>query len=170
MAQLGIGDKEKEWYVDMMSDRIVIGEDTIRKESVSYFPEGAGAFSDRPYLGVIGNDIWSKYNLIIDAKNKLLWLRRYKPDSLQQPIHDFGFRNRTDICRGWVVSRLTRESDAVKAGMELGDTIIAVNGRNVTDYSWEEEYDIDNLPKLQLDIVGADGSEKHITLESKEWW
>ena len=100
----------------------------------------------------------------------MLWLRRYKPDSLQQPIHDFGFRNRTDICRGWVVSRLTRESDAVKAGMELGDTIIAVNGRNVTDYSWEEEYDIDNLPKLHLDIVGADGNEKRITLESKEWW
>ena len=170
MAQFGIGDKEKEWYVDMMSDRIVIGEDTIRKESVSYFPEGAGAFSDRPYVGIIGNDVWSKFNIIIDAKNKLLWLRRYKPDSHQQPIHDFGFRNRTDICRGWVVSRLTRESDAVKAGMELGDTIIAVNGRNVADYTWEEEYDIGNLPKLHLDIIGAKGNEKRITLESKEWW
>ena len=170
MAQFGIGDKDKEWFVDMMSDMIVIGEDTIRQESLSYFPEGTGAFSDRPYLGTIGNDVWSKYNIIIDAKNNLLWLHRFEPDTPTHPIYDFGFRNRTDICRGWIVSSLTRDGDAVNAGMELGDTIIAVNGRNVADYTWDEEYDIDKLPKLHLDIVGADGKEKHITLESKERW
>jgi C-terminal processing protease CtpA/Prc len=100
----------------------------------------------------------------------LLWLHRFKPDTPPHPIYDFGFRNRTDICRGWIVSSLTRDGDAVNAGMELGDTIIAVNGRNVADYTWDEEYDIDKLPKLHLDIVGADGKEKHITLESKERW
>ena len=114
--------------------------------------------------------MWSKYNIIIDAKNSLLWLHRFEPDTPPHPIYDFGFRNRTDICRGWIVSRLTRDGDAVNAGMELGDTIIAVNGRNVADYTWDEEYDIDKLPKLHLDIVGADGKEKHITLESKERW
>lgn len=170
MSQFGIGDKEKEWFVDMMSDMIVIGGDTIHKESVSYFPEGAGAFSDRPYLGTIGNDVWSKFNIIIDVKNSLLWLCRFKPDSPQHPIYDYTFRNRTDICRGWIVSGLTRDGDAVKAGMELGDTIIIVNGRNVTDYTWEEEYDIDNLPQVHLGIVGSDGKSKQITLESKERW
>lgn len=170
MTQYGIGDKEQEWFVDMMSDIIVMGEDTIHREPISYLPEGAGAFSDRPYVGIIGNDVWSEFNMIIDVKDSVLWLRRFKPDSPQHPIYDFGFRNRTDICRGWVVSRLTRDGDAVKAGMELGDTIIAVNGRNVADYSWDEEYDIVDLPKLLLYIVGADGKEKHITLESKERW
>lgn len=170
MTQFGIGDKEKEWFVDMMSDIIVIGNDTIHKEPVTYFPEGTGAFSDRPYLGTIGNDVWSKYNIIIDAKNSMLWLRRFKPDRTQHPVYDFGFRNRTDICRGWIVSRLTRDGDAVKAGMELGDTIITVNGRNVTDYTWEEEYDIDDLPQVHLSIIGADGKNKQVTLESKERW
>jgi predicted metalloprotease with PDZ domain len=65
---------------------------------------------------------------------------------------------------------LTREGDAVKAGMELGDTIIAVNGKNVTEYSWEEEYNIDNLPNIVLDVIGVDGKEKQISLESKERW
>lgn len=170
IAQYGIGDKEQEWYVDMMSDMIVIGEDTIRRKSVSYFPEGVGAYSDRPYLGTIGNNVWSKYNMIFDAKNNVLWLRRFKPDSPQRPVYDFGFRNRTDICRGWIVSWMTREGDAVKAGMELGDTITAVNGRNVSNYTWDEEYDMDTIPKLHLDVIGTNGKEKHIILESKERW
>ena len=86
------------------------------------------------------------------------------------PFYDFGFRNRTDICRGWIVSRLTRDGDAVGGGMQLGDTIIAVNGRSVADYTWDEEYSIEDNPLLHLDLVGADGKEKHIVLESKEWW
>ena len=65
---------------------------------------------------------------------------------------------------------MTREGDAVKAGMELGDTIIAVNGRNVSNYTWDEEYDIDRTPTLHLDVLGTNGKEKHITLESKERW
>ena len=65
---------------------------------------------------------------------------------------------------------MTREGDAVKAGMELGDTIIAVNGRNVSNYTWDEEYDIDNNPRLHLDVIGTNGKEKHIILESKERW
>ena len=169
-TQFGIGDKEQEWDVSIMSEIIVIGNDTIHKEPVTYIPEGTGAFNDMPYLGVIGNTIWSKYNLIIDIKNNSLWLRRFKPDSPQRPIYDFWFRNRTDICRGWIVSYLTRDGDAVNAGMELGDTIIAVNGKNVTEYSWEEEYNIDNLPNIVLDVIGVDGKERQISLESKERW
>lgn len=169
-TQFGIGDKKQEWDVDILSDIIIIGNDTIHKKPVSYIPEGTGAFSDRPYLGIVGNTVWSKYNIIIDIKNNSLWLRRFSPDSPQRPKYDFGFRNRTDICRGWIVSCLTREGDAVKAGMELGDTIIAVNGKNVTEYSWEEEYNIDNLPNIVLDVIGVDGKEKQISLESKERW
>ena len=169
-TQFGVGDKEQEWIVDMMSDNIIIGNDTIYKEPISYIPEGTGAFSERPYLGVIGNTVWSKYNIIVDIQNGLLWIRRFKPDSPQRPTYDYGFRNRTDIGCGWIVSNLTRGGDAANAGMELGDTIIAVNGKNVTEYSWDEEFHIDDQPKLFLDIIGADGKEKHITLEAKERW
>ena len=54
--------------------------------------------------------------------------------------------------------------------MALGDTIVSINGRNVTDYSWEEEWDIDTIPMQALDIIGADGQKKHLTLEAKQWW
>ena len=108
--------------------------------------------------------------MILDVRDSLLWIRRFKPDNPTGPFYDFGFRNRTDICHGWIVSRLTRDGDAVGGGMQLGDTIIAVNGRSVADYTWDEEYSIEDNPLLHLDLVGADGKEKHIVLESKEWW
>lgn len=169
-TQFGIGDKEQEVVVDMMSDRIVIGSDTIHRRSISYMPEGTGAFGNRDYVGIIGNDIWSDYNIIIDAKNSVLYLRRFKPAALEGPTYDYGFRNRTDICRGWIVSSLVRDGDAVKAGMELGDTITTVNGKSVSEYSWDEEDALHRTPKQVLTIATANGQEKQITLEAKEQW
>ena len=168
--QFGIGEKEKELIVDMMSDLIIIGSDTIRKKAISYIPEGTGSFSDRPYIGVIGNDIWENYNIIIDISDRSLYLLRFKEISVNKPTYDYGFRNRTDICRGWVVSWLTRNGDAVRAGMELGDTIVAVNGKDVRGYTWDEEDNIQKTPKHTLDIISSDGIKKHISLEAKKRW
>ena len=170
VAQLGIGDKTQEWQVDMMPDRIVIGNDTLKGVPVSYFPEGAGAFSNRPYVGVIGNGVWSKYNIIIDVKNSMLYLHRFNSESLQKPTYDYRFKNRTDIGKGWVVASLVRDGDAANARMELGDVITAINGKNVADYSWEEECDVEFLSMQEIDIIGSDGCEKHITLEPKNRW
>jgi C-terminal processing protease CtpA/Prc len=63
-----------------------------------------------------------------------------------------------------------RDCDAVGAGMALGDTIVTINGRPVTDYSWEEEYNIDEQAKHILEIIGADSQKKQITLEAKLRW
>lgn len=118
----------------------------------------------------IGNAIWSKYNLIIDAKHNTLYLRRFEADSAMRPTYDYDFRNRTDIDAGWLVSSLYRDGNAANAGMALGDTIKAINGHPVTDYSWEEEYNLYYVPSMVLDIVGVDGQEKRIALEAKEMW
>lgn len=170
VIQSGLGDKTEEYAISMMPDFMVIGDDTISGRPLNYKPEGVGAFGNAEYLGVIGNAIWSKYNIIIDSENEMLYLRRFKEFTPPIPSYDYTFRNRTDICKGWVVSGMTREGDAANAGMALGDTIISINGRNVTDYSWEEEWDIDTIPMQVLDILGHDGTEKRITLEAKQWW
>jgi len=100
----------------------------------------------------------------------VLYLRRFKPATPEGPTYDYGFRNRTDICRGWIVSSLVRDGDAIMAGMELGDTITAVNGRSVSEYSWDEKDNLHLTPKQILTIVTANGQERQITLEAKEQW
>ena len=169
-SQLGIGDKKQEMIVDMLSDTLVIGSDTISRLPISYIPEGVGAMSDRPYLGIVGNDIWEDFNIIIDVKNSALYLRRFKPQAPERATYDYYFRNRTDICSGWIVSGLVRGGDAVKAGIEIGDTITAINGKAVSEYSWDEESDIFRTPKQAITLITVNGQEKQITLEAKERW
>lgn len=108
--------------------------------SASYNTEGA--LSDRPHAGIIGNDILCHYDLIIDAPNNTLWARRnnntdrsYQTSSRTQ----MGYLDRTDITEGWIVSSLYEGGVAQKAGFEIGDIILSINGISVKNISWEEQ-------------------------------
>ena len=133
-------------------------------------PDGTGAFGKKEYIGIIGNEILSKFNLIIDIAHSALYLKRFKEDQPSKPNYDFGFRNRTDIGKGWIVSSLTRDGDAARAGLQLNDRIIAINGRPVEEYTWEEECRIDELPQITLDVISANGDSKQITLSPALRW
>lgn len=108
--------------------------------SASYNTDGS--LSDRPHAGIIGNDVLCHYDLIIDAPNKALYARRnnnadnsYQRSSLIQ----MGYIDRTDITDGWIVSSLYYGGIAQKAGFEIDDMILSINGRPVKEISWEEQ-------------------------------
>ena len=170
ITQFGIGDKAQESIIEMQSQRIVIGSDTTSNEVISYLPDGAGAFGKRDYVGVIGNGLLSRFNLVIDTAHGFLYLKRFKEDQPAKPTYDFDFRNCTDIGKGWIVSSLTRDGDAAHAGLQLNDRIIAINGRLVEDYTWEEEYRIDELPQITLDVIGTNGESRQLTLTPALRW
>jgi len=170
ITQFGIGDKSQESIIEMQSQRIVIGSDTTSNEVISYLPDGTGAFGQKDYVGIIGNKVLSKFNLIIDIPHSVLYLKRFKADQPVKATYDFDFRNRTDIGKGWIVSSLTRNGDAAQAGLQLNDRITAVNSRPVEDFTWEEEYRIDELPQIALDVVGTAGDTKQITLSHAVRW
>lgn len=108
--------------------------------SASYNTDGS--LSDRPHAGIIGNDVLCHYDLIIDAPNNALYARRnnnadnsYQRSSLIQ----MGYIDRTDITDGWIVSSLYYGGIAQKAGFEIDDMILSINGRPVKEISWEEQ-------------------------------
>ena len=68
------------------------------------------------------------------------------------------------------MSSLDRGGVAAKAGLELNDIILSVNGKDVKLYTWDEEWRIDDLPSQDLAIKGKDGNIKHIHLEPKNPW
>ena len=170
ISNFGIGSKKVETVVDMQCDHIVIGEDTIENRSISYMPEGVGAFGKRDWVGVIGNGIWSKYNIVLDIRHQRIYIRRFKKDIRNPMVYDYGFRNRTDICDGWIVSSLERGGDAAKAGMELGDTVVTVNGKLAKDLTWDEEEAVGESPVQALTLRGVSGNMKHIELKAKQRW
>ena len=167
----GLGNQMNVSNIRMKSEYIVLGGDTIRDKTVIYTPDGVGSLGDeRLYLGLIGNRIWSAYNLVVDIQNKTLYLKRFKADAPENSSYDYTFKNRTDIGPGWVVNSLIHDGDAACGGMELGDTITAINGRNVANYTWEEELRIYEKPVQVLDIKGRGGEIKHVVLEKRADW
>lgn len=108
--------------------------------SASYNTEGA--LSDRSHLGIIGNDILCHYDLIIDAPNNALYARRNGNDdnSYQKSSSiQMGYIDRTDITDGWIVSSMYEGGIAQKAGFEIDDVILSINGRPVKEIPWEEQ-------------------------------
>lgn len=108
--------------------------------SASYNTEGA--LSDRSHLGIIGNDILCHYDLIIDAPNNTLYARRNGNDdnSYQKSSSiQMGYIDRTDITDGWIVSSMYEGGIAQKAGFEIDDVILSINGRPVKEIPWEEQ-------------------------------
>lgn len=115
--------------------------DKLENVVVSASCNTKGALSGEEYLGVIGNDILCHYDLIIDAPGKALYARRNEnaDKSYQQSSRlQFGYIDRTDVCDGWGVGSLYQDGIAQKAGLEIGDIVVAINGRPVKSVSWEE--------------------------------
>lgn len=108
--------------------------------SASYNTEGA--LSDRPHVGIIGNEILRHYDLIIDAPNESVYARRNSDDNTDYQHSSktqMGYLDRTDICDGWIVSSIYDKGIAQKAGFEIGDVIISINNRPVKDITWQEQ-------------------------------
>lgn len=108
--------------------------------SASYNTEGS--LSNRPYVGIVGNEILRHYDLIIDTPNEAMYARRNSDNSTDYQHSSetqMGYVDRTDICDGWIVSSIYDKGIAQQAGFEIGDVILSINGRPVKNISWEEQ-------------------------------
>lgn len=118
-------------FLDELEDVVV---------SASYNTKGA--LSDREHVGIIGNEILSHYDLIIDAPDNALYARRNtNPSTSYQRSSSWhmGYTDRTDICDGWIVCSMYDGGIAANAGIEVGDMILEINNRPVKDITWEEQ-------------------------------
>lgn len=116
--------------------------DELENVVISASYNTAGALSDHEHIGIIGNEILSHYDLIIDAPNKALYARRNQNTSTsyqESSTWQMGYTDRTDICDGWIVSSLYENVIAANAGIKAGDMILEINGRPVKDIDWEEQ-------------------------------
>lgn len=109
--------------------------------TASYNTQGALAGSDN-YVGLLGNPILCHYDLIIDYVHKKIYARKNNnpdDDCFISSREQMRYIDRTDICDGWVISSLYDNGIAQRAGFEIGDIILSINGRPVKDISLEEQ-------------------------------
>jgi hypothetical protein len=124
--------------------------------SASYNTEGS--LSTRPHVGIIGNEILRHYDLIIDAPGEAVYARRNSDNSTgyqHSSKVQMGYLDRTDICDGWIVSSIYDNGIAQKAGFEIDDVILAINGRPVKEITWQE----------QIEGLGLEGETTYTVLK-----
>ena len=104
-------------------------------QPVVVFPDSAtiaGIISKSDRDGTIGNELLSRFNIIIDIKNKALYLK---------PNHSFNNRFRYNVAGieiiqsnpvlpVYEITNIWKDSPAEKAGLQPGDILIEIKGIN----------------------------------------
>ena len=116
--------------------------DTLENLVIDCSLNKKGALSSgRPYVGIIGNEIWSLYDIVLDPVSSSVWVKRNENQGTyaQSSVTHMVTGDRTDICGGWIVNGLYKGGVAEQAGIEIGDIIVAINNRPVKEITWEEQ-------------------------------
>ena len=111
--------------------------DTLENLVIDCSLNKKGALSSgRPYVGIIGNEIWSLYDIILDPVHSSVWVKRNDNEGSysRSSVTHMAVIDRTDICDG-----LYKSGIAEQAGIEIGDIIIEINDRPVKEITWEEQ-------------------------------
>lgn len=150
---------------DFRADQVTIGPFILDSVTMDFSNNTGGALSSNQFIGIVGNDIWERFDMIIDLDGKQLYL---KPNEaygkpFDAPVLGFSYTDRSKTLGYWVVNGLYIDSNADKAGLQHGDRIILVNQRNVKEISIAEQRNyFENRTTIQL-TVQRDGEERVIT-------
>ena len=120
---------------------------------MDYSLNESGALADRPYLGIVGNEVWSRFEVVFDLPGSRIYLRRNadygKP--YEMGTFGFGYVDRSETLGCWVVTGLYEGGKAERTGLRIDDHILRLNGRPVGELDIDWQYAPDkNLRRLDL--------------------
>ena len=147
---------------DFRANNVTIGSFSLDSVTMDFSNNTDGALSRADYFATIGNEIWERFDMMIDLAGERLYLR---PNAkfeapFESPVRGFSCTDRSKTLGYWVVNALYAQSNAEKAGLRKGDHITAVNGRSVKEISFEERRTLfDGLSGVTLTIQRGDASQ-----------
>jgi len=116
----------------LRGDTLVIGGDTIKGPVVEVSTDKGGAFAADSLSGNIGAGILKRYVVTLDYDHSTMYLKptATKPADLDTFDRAGMWINRSD--EGYTVVDITKGAPAEEAGLKVGDTIVAVDGKPAT--------------------------------------
>jgi hypothetical protein len=118
-----------------------IGGYTLPEVIMDFSLDTSGAMSSNRYLGILGNDIFERFDIIIDFSCNNFYI---KPNSkFNNPFEfsrlGFSYVDRSKTLKSWVVTGLYQNSNAERAGLNIDDLIIAVNGTSIQNLPYPSQ-------------------------------
>lgn len=123
----GIGGKSH--HVKCIAQEVCLDTFRLKNLSISYSQDKAGSLASEKYDGLIGNQVLSRFDAIIDLKDMNLFLR---PNAdYGKPFKNYGhgilYVDRTDIYDGFVVTGMRIGGEAEKTGLKENDILVAID-------------------------------------------
>ena len=138
-----------------------VGGFTLNDIVMGFSGNTGGALASKEYIGIVGNEFWERFDMIIDLPGERLFLKpntTFK-DLFNSPVVGFSYIDRSRTLGCWIVNSLAEESNAEKAGLRSGDHIVAINGRDVKGISLEERKNFfDGMTEITLTIQRDTGT------------
>jgi hypothetical protein len=161
----GVGG-ESSSYVFRASS-LQIGDFIFDKLTMSFSPDKSGALASNKHLGLLGNGIYERFDVLIDFRNNDLYIKpnsNFK-DEFKSSRLGFSFVDRSQTLNAWIVTGLYRGCNADKQGLKIDDKIIAVNGISIHEISYESQKDF--FEKLTNVILTVKRDEEIIDIPFK---
>jgi hypothetical protein len=125
----------------LLANSIQLGEFKLINTRLLFSSDTIGALSKEEYVGIIGNKILDKFELILDPIEEQLYIKKNNYIKSRVPMLGFSFVDRTDINSGWIVTTLIKKSNADKIGIKCGDKIVMINNKKVNEMNENEFID-----------------------------
>ncbi len=150
----GIGGESSSW--DFICDSVRIASFGLSKANMAFSLDESGVLADGEYMGIIGNNILDRFDVLFDFENRYLYLRPNHSFDKPYVFDRLGFtwvdRYRTKGV--WIVSGITENSPAEREGLKIDDRIISVNNTAVSEIPFEDQNDFfKKIRHLKMDIV-----------------
>jgi len=153
----GVGGESSSY--DFRAVSVQVGDYVLSDVTMGYSSDKQGALSSKKHLGLLGNEIYERFNILIDFINNDLYIKpnsRYK-EPFEFSRLGFAFVDRNQTMNAWIVSGLYRGCNAEKHGLKIDDRIIAVNGTSVNQIGYESQKEFfKNISNVVLTVKRND--------------
>lgn len=158
----GVGGESSSY--DFRAGSLQISDFVFEDITMEYSLDTSGAMASSKSMGLLGNEILERFDILIDFKNSNLYL---KPNENMGEVFGFSrlgfsFSDRHQTMGVWIVSGLHENRQAEKSGLKIDDQIISVNGISVGQIPFRRQTDFfEKLDEVNL-IVKRGETTKNI--------
>ena len=133
---------------------------------VSIAHDKAGVSSYKNYLGILGADIISKFDVVLDYSTSTLYLKPNKTfdQPFEFPLSGIKLKKRDNKI---IVNRVQKTSSAYKKGIRKGDELIAINNDTSKNLQMYRDYLKKENNVVNMLIKSTAGNTKKIDLKLK---
>lgn len=161
----GVGGESASY--SFMAGGVQMSDFKFSNVTMDYSTDKSGALASAKSLGLLGNDILQRFDILIDFSNNILYL---KPNEMYNEEFTFSrlgfsYADRSQTLGGWIVKGLYKNRLPEKNGLEIDDIIISVNGKNVWEIPYQSQRDFfEALDEVNL-LVQRGSVKKNISFK-----